>query len=161
MAGQGFASPYVFPAWTTWTSWAVALGSFLAIIAVAGRGTGVKWVLGAIVLAIVAMSLRGAMEYGDMRAIDPTWRIFAGYQNPNAAAVITHAIGRSTDRIANKMIIRFHRSMYRYYQKHHLASMNLLLRPFAAGFALVALGTRASLFLLKNYKDALVRAVRK
>jgi hypothetical protein len=39
--------------------------------------------------------------------------------------------------------------------------MNLLLRPFAAGFALVALGTRASLFLLKNYKDALVRAVRK
>lgn len=88
MAGQGFASPYVLPAWTTWTSWAVALGSFLAIIAVAGRGTGVKWVLGAIVLAIVAMSLRGAMEYGDMRAIDPTWRIFAGYQNPNAAAVI-------------------------------------------------------------------------
>jgi GT2 family glycosyltransferase len=77
------------------------------------------------------------------------------------SAVITHAIGRSTDRIANKMIIRFHRSMYRYYQKHHLASMNLLLRPFAAGFALVALGTRASLFLLKNYKDALVRAVRK
>jgi len=88
LAGQSFASAFVLPAWSTWASWAVALGSFFAIIAVAGRGAGIKWMLGTIVLAIVAMSLRGAMEYGDMRAIDPTWRIFAGYQNPNAAAVI-------------------------------------------------------------------------
>ncbi|HRD31540.1 MAG TPA: glycosyltransferase family 2 protein [Fimbriimonadaceae bacterium] len=127
----------------------------------------VDWVSGA------ALFLRGEV-YEKIGGLDPSFFMYcedvdfckrtwdAGFRvRYLPSAVITHAIGRSTDRIANKMIIRFHRSMYRYYQKHHLASMNLLLRPFAAGFALAALGTRASLFLLKNYKDVVVRAVRK
>ncbi len=74
-------------------------------------------------------------------------------------AVITHAIGRSTDRVANKMIVRFHRSMLRFYSKHLLPKAKLPARPFLWAFAATALSTRASLFLLKNAFDAVRRAV--
>lgn len=75
-------------------------------------------------------------------------------------AVITHAIGRSTDRIANKMIVRFHRSMFRFYMKNQVPEAFILWRPFMLGFALLALTTRAGLFLIKNWKDAVVRKLK-
>ncbi len=68
--------------------------------------------------------------------------------------VITHAIGHSTSQVANKMIVRFHRSMFRYYCKHNLTESPVIARPFLAAFAAVALTTRASLFLGKNWIDA-------
>lgn len=74
-------------------------------------------------------------------------------------SLITHAIGRSTDRVANKMIVRFHRSMFRYYKKH-IASRNLLLRPLSLAFAATALTTRAALFLAGNLRDALIRKLK-
>jgi len=66
---------------------------------------------------------------------------------------IVHAIGRSTDLVANKMIITFHKSMYLFYKKHYARRTFLLLRPLVP----VGLALRASLFLLKNYWDALRR----
>ncbi|MFQ3610289.1 MAG: glycosyltransferase family 2 protein [Fimbriimonadales bacterium] len=71
-------------------------------------------------------------------------------------AKIVHAIGRSTDLIANRMIRVFHISMYRFYKKHYARTTPLLLRPLVP----VGLALRASLFLLKNYKDAFVRWVK-
>ncbi len=68
---------------------------------------------------------------------------------------IVHAIGRSTDLVANKMIITFHKSMYLFYKKHCARKTFLLLRPLVP----VALALRASLFLTKNYWDALRRRV--
>jgi len=68
-------------------------------------------------------------------------------------AQIIHAIGRSTDRVANKMIRQFHSSMYRFYKKHYARQTPLILRPFI----LPGLIARASLFILKNYKDAVIR----
>ncbi len=68
-------------------------------------------------------------------------------------AVITHSIGKSTDRIANPMIVQFHDSMMLYYQKHHLSKMNLFVRPFAFGFAKLFLWLRQSTFLTKNKID--------
>lgn len=76
-------------------------------------------------------------------------------------AVITHAIGRSTDQVANKMIVRFHRSMLRYYAKHNLRESFVLLRPFLYIFAAFALSFRASLFLIKNVIDAIKRRIKK
>ena len=46
-------------------------------------------------------------------------------------AIITHAIGRSTDRAAEKMIRQFHRSMLLFYRKHYLPKIAAILRPFA------------------------------
>jgi hypothetical protein len=48
-----------------------------------------------------------------LRARDAGWRVvyFPG-------ATITHAIGRSSDRAADRMIVEHHRSMWRFYRKH-------------------------------------------
>lgn len=74
-------------------------------------------------------------------------------------AVITHAIGRSTDQIVNRSIVRFHRSMFRYYMKHDVRQATPLGRPWMAAFAALALSVRAGLFLAKNQFDALRRRV--
>jgi len=76
-------------------------------------------------------------------------------------AVVTHAIGRSTDRVANKMIVRFHRSMFRYYLKHEVREAFVLWRPFMVAAASAALGLRAFVFLSKNWRDELVRRWRR
>ena len=75
-------------------------------------------------------------------------------------AVITHAIGRSTDRVADKMIVRFHRSMLRYYRKHLIVRAPWVLRPGLVALAALALSVRAGLFLTKNRLDAVRRRLR-
>ena len=76
-------------------------------------------------------------------------------------AVITHAIGRSTDKAPNRMIARFHLSMLRYYRKHVLPEHAPIARPFYLAFAAAALGTRATLFYIKNRIDDLKRSFAK
>ena len=76
------------------------------------------------------------------------------------AAVVTHAIGRSTDKAPNRMIGQFHRSMLRFYTKNMLPSMAPWQRPFAWTFAALALSARGGSFILKNKWDALRRRVR-
>lgn len=73
-------------------------------------------------------------------------------------AVITHAIGRSTDKAPNRMIGRFHRSMFRFYAKNMVPKMAWPLRPIALAFAGTALLMRASLFITKNKIDKIKRA---
>ncbi len=68
-------------------------------------------------------------------------------------ATIIHAIGRSTDLVANKMIVTFHQSMYKFYKKHYAHKTPFYLRPLIP----IGLALRASLFILKNYKDAFLR----
>lgn len=72
-------------------------------------------------------------------------------------SVITHAIGHSSSQVANKMIVRFHRSMLRFYRKNMVPSLPLLVRPLATGFAATALSVRAALFILRNLLDGLRR----
>lgn len=72
-------------------------------------------------------------------------------------AVITHAIGRSTDKAPNRMIGTFHRSMFRFYRKNMLPRVALPLRPFAYVSAGLALAARASLFITKNKVDEIKR----
>ncbi len=70
---------------------------------------------------------------------------------------ITHAIGRSTDKAPNRMIGRFHRSMFLFYRKNVVPNMTPIARPFALGLAATALATRASLFVVRNKIDILKR----
>jgi GT2 family glycosyltransferase len=76
-------------------------------------------------------------------------------------AVVTHAIGRSTDQVANKMIVRFHKSMLRFYAKNMLPQTFILLRPFAYLGAAAALWMRASMFIVKNWVDELKRRMKR
>jgi len=91
--------------------------------------------------------------------VDWCWRTWkAGYKVVyDPAAVVTHAIGRSTDQVANKMILRFHVSMLRFYRKNTLPEMTPVARPFAYALACAALTARAMLFITKNGVDALRR----
>lgn len=75
-------------------------------------------------------------------------------------AVVTHAIGRSTDKAPNRMIGQFHRSMLRFYTKSVLPTMPRWVRPFAWLFAALALSARGGSFILKNKWDAVRRGGR-
>lgn len=76
-------------------------------------------------------------------------------------AVITHAIGRSTDKAPNRMIGGFHRSLFRFYRKNMALKLHPLWRPFAIFFAGFALLMRAGMFILKNKLDNFVRALKR
>lgn len=72
-------------------------------------------------------------------------------------AVVTHAIGKSTDQAANRMILRFHRSMLYFYKKNQLPEQPTPLRPFLWVGAFLALTLRGSLFIVKNKLDKIKR----
>ncbi|HWA83793.1 MAG TPA: glycosyltransferase, partial [Fimbriimonadaceae bacterium] len=95
--------------------------------------------------------------------VDWCWRTWkAGFKvvyYPDA--VITHAIGRSTDKAPNRMIGRFHRSMFRFYVKNMLPQNFILWRPFAWTGAAFAIALRASIFILKNKIDNLRRRLKR
>lgn len=69
------------------------------------------------------------------------------------SAVVTHAIGRSTDIVANKMIEQFHRSMMIFYRKNYLPRVSWILRPFAIIAAAIFLWLRESVLITKNKID--------
>lgn len=89
--------------------------------------------------------------------VDICWRAKEnGFQTlyvPNA--VITHKIGGSTSQVANKMIVRFHKSMFMFFRKHQVGQITWVLRPFALIGAAAALCLRASLYLTKNLWDSM------
>jgi GT2 family glycosyltransferase len=70
---------------------------------------------------------------------------------------ITHKIGTSTDKAPNRMIGRFHRSMFRFYTKNMVPKQFVLWRPFLVAFAASALAIRASVFIVKNKLDDMKR----
>jgi GT2 family glycosyltransferase len=61
-------------------------------------------------------------------------------------ATIIHEIGRSTDQAVNRMIVQFHKSMYRFFRKHYAATSHPLFRAVVVG----GLATRAGLMLGRN-----------
>ena len=67
-----------------WLTFALA---FFASVTILGRERGPKTVLASFFVGVCILALYGiGVEYQQMRAIDPTYRIFAGWVNPNAAA---------------------------------------------------------------------------
>src|SRR6476659_4408968 len=91
--------------------------------------------------------------------VDWCWRVWKSHRKVvyYPLSVITHAIGRSTDKAPNRMIGRFHRSMFRFYTKNQLPERFILWRPFAFVGAGLALSMRAGLFILKNKVDIIRR----
>lgn len=123
----------------------------------------VDWVSGAALLASEALISEIGILDGDYvmysEDVDYCWRCWAAGKKVIylPSSVITHAIGRSTDKAPNRMIGRFHRSMFRFYRKNMLPKVAAPLRPFALAGAGCALLARASLFITKNKIDELRR----
>lgn len=72
--------------WFHWLEWIAYGVGLCTAVAVMGRGRGPRATLWAIAVGTALVAIEGILEYGNMRAIDPTWRIFAGWVNPNALA---------------------------------------------------------------------------
>jgi len=91
LVAASLMSPYRYPALVSLAQWLVALGGLVALVALMGRGQGPPFLLAAITVAGGLLAMRGIMEYSAMKSIDPNWRIFGGYQNPNALAGVLAA----------------------------------------------------------------------
>lgn len=62
---------------------AYSLVAFL-VVAVGGRGAGLRVILAGLLAGSTLVALRGLQEY--VQNTDASWRVFAGYVNPNIAA---------------------------------------------------------------------------
>jgi O-antigen ligase len=69
--------------WLNWVTYAAGL--YLAV-AVLGRKTGPRLLIEVFVLATGTVAAKGVLEYLLVRATEPTHRIFADWNNPNALA---------------------------------------------------------------------------
>jgi len=70
----------------TAAEWLIYLAAFFVAAAAAGRSKNALWLIGPLVAGCAVVSLMGIVEYGQMRSVDPTWRIFASWVNSNALA---------------------------------------------------------------------------
>ncbi len=73
------------PAGIEWLTYGCA---FYAVVAIAGRQRGPVVLLTSLFAGCVLLGLLGIREYGDMKAIDPTWRVFPQWVGPNAMAAV-------------------------------------------------------------------------
>ncbi len=123
----------------------------------------VDWVSGCAMLATEAMIAKvGLMDPAYfMYCEDVDWCFRARQAGFEVAylptAIVTHAIGRSTDKAPNRMIVRFHRSMFLFYRKNMLRQSAPVFRPVKVALAFGGLSLRAALFIVKNKVDAVRR----
>jgi len=91
--------------------------------------------------------------------VDLCWRAWKAGSKVHyfPSPTVVHAIGHSTDKAPNRMIGRFHRSMFRFFAKNRVPELPILARPFALAFAATALLVRASVFVAGNKMDILRR----
>jgi O-antigen ligase len=70
---------------TEWITYGVA---FYAVVAGVGRQRGPAEIVAGLTLGCTIVAMRGIAEYVGTMSTDPTWRIFAGWVNPNATAAM-------------------------------------------------------------------------
>lgn len=68
--------------------WLTYGAAFYATVASVGRQRGPALLLAGLTAGCVVVSIRGILEYGQNKAVDPSWRIFASFVNPNALAAM-------------------------------------------------------------------------
>ncbi|MBX3112692.1 MAG: O-antigen ligase family protein [Fimbriimonadaceae bacterium] len=71
---------------STWWSWMLYAGAFGLTVTCVGRERGTTLVLGAVVAGCAVVGYKGVVEYLAEAATNPTWRVFAGWNNPNGVA---------------------------------------------------------------------------
>ena len=87
----GFAiifGDFHFVAVGEWLSWFVFGGALFLAVGTLGRGNGPIQLASALSAGITVAAVRGILEYTRMMANEPSYRIFAGWNNPNAVATI-------------------------------------------------------------------------
>lgn len=86
VSGLGTEYPWLFVA--SWPTWVLPILGTFACVGCLGRRRGPLLTLDALVAGSTVVAVRGVLEYASMRAAEPGYRIFAGMNNPNAAAAV-------------------------------------------------------------------------
>ena len=81
-------SPFRMAAVVALVGWLLALSGLWIAVAVAGRSTAPRFLLAALWAGTVVQACIAVLEYGSMRAVDPSWRVFGTWVNPNALAAL-------------------------------------------------------------------------
>ncbi|HRJ26899.1 MAG TPA: O-antigen ligase family protein [Fimbriimonadaceae bacterium] len=79
-------SRFRYVSFQSWLDWALYGVAFFGAVILSGRVHGPRLILQFIVGAGALVALKGIGEYASMRAVDPSWRIFADWNNANALA---------------------------------------------------------------------------
>lgn len=79
-------SPFPWQGLTQGLTWVVAALCFFLAVQVSGRREAQQWMVGCIGIGLGILALIGFAEYVSMVKIDPSHRIFARWNNPNAVA---------------------------------------------------------------------------
>ncbi len=82
------AGKFPYSALGEWLSWFIYGGALFLTVAAGGRVRGLNAVLAALCIGITLLAIRGIFEYVGMMAREPSYRIFAGWTNPNAVASV-------------------------------------------------------------------------
>lgn len=105
-------SRYFAPGLNTWLSWSLFAGATVLAVSSAGRISGVRCVLVSIVAGTAIVAATGILQYAAVRAQEPTFRIFAGWNNPNALAgilmvglVASLAVGATVERTSRLAVL--------------------------------------------------------
>ncbi len=86
LLGSVFMSNYRWVSTTAVTEWFILGTALIASVSGLGRKTGPISVTVGLSAGSGLAALLGIVEYGQMKAVDPSWRIFGGWNNPNALA---------------------------------------------------------------------------
>lgn len=78
-------SQFAMAQWWTWPSYVLAM---VTVVALAGRKDGLVWTLSGLAAGVSLVATKGVLEYANNAKSDATWRIMAGWNNPNAVASV-------------------------------------------------------------------------
>ncbi|MEJ5171840.1 MAG: O-antigen ligase family protein, partial [Fimbriimonadales bacterium] len=81
-------SPFRMAAVVALAGWLTALAGLWIAVAVAGRSSTPRVLLVSLWSGTVLQACLALLEYGSMRAVDPSWRVFGTWVNPNALAAL-------------------------------------------------------------------------
>lgn len=85
---SGAISPFAQFATAQWWTWPCYVLAMVTVVAVCGRKDGLVWTLSGLATGVTIVAAKGVLEYAGRASTDATWRIMAGWNNPNAVASV-------------------------------------------------------------------------
>lgn len=133
-------SRFLYQSASGWLNWVLFACGFFLAVAASGRGLGPRLVLGSFAVGGAVVALKGLLEYGQAFATEPTRRIFADWNNPNALAAMLlvclfAALALASDEVAKRR--------WAWAAVAGLHAMALLLTQSRGGFLAAAVGLLA------------------
>lgn len=79
-------SNYKYQTLTAFLEWSCVAAMLVTVVALAGRERGPRGLISALAVGSLISALMGIREFATMRSMDPNWRVFGGWFQPNIYA---------------------------------------------------------------------------